>query len=771
MSNSRIAHGSGSGADIDVPNAPDVDAPSSARTNLDRPQSSASGGTASHPSPRVGETTPPPRTSSVTSGGSPTPLIGTAAPTGPVAGPRSPWQPGRPWGMAQPVGSGGSQIIYARTASPSGVQTSLYRANIDGGAASSGATHPSGHGEAFSSRNSTGGSGRTSTDPTDDAASSSGSGLGGVNERSGSGRSTGDSREAGGDGLPHTGDLRSSGRVGSGPPGSNASGLDAGPSLPGLAGPGNGGTHNGPHSLDPGATNDAARGRADTNGPGNNNAGNSGNAGNAGNPGLDPSGRPRVNTTGGRGDAGPGASPRDRTRANTTGSGRPGGDATGSHAGGNPGAGSPGSAHTNGPASADNGPPHLPGSHAGDVDANANHTGSHSNAGDGSPHATNPSNSTDPSGTGTNHGDAAPNNTTGTTSSHASADGGPAVVHSPNAPTRRDPARDLLPAPTTPLGKYKKVEPYSAGFSITSEGHYSETGQYLPLRELDTIRARRRGQGLPSDELSCRVELLDRRIHEAARVRRARDASSLERGDVLAVFTAPEWTFKLPGTPMTPKQRDFVLKHYAELSKSHPNMLIVPGSLVTNTGTTKKPSLEAESIAVYQGSIVKRTRKANCGGDELGYVKLDPKTGKPARMKPADFSGLEMTNAAGSPSLYKGDSSIFEIDGMQFALEICADHSPTRARRDADFALHSGVDVHILVSHGMTVQQAGKASHAGGVIITNDSTVRESGIPGGHRAFEYAGNYTQPTDLEYFEDTGRLQISAPLEIKRTPTTT
>lgn len=717
MSNSRIAHGSG-GSDIDVP---DIDAPSSARSSVDTPRSRASSGATSHGAapPRVGRKTPPPKPPrpgrapvAIAAGGSPTPLVGTSAPTGVVGGPPSPRPPGSAWVMAQPVGGGAARITYARTASSIGVQASHDRPTIDPGAASPGASPPSGGSDAFSSRNSTGGSGRSGADSTNNAASSSG--LGGVNDRGGSGRGDGDADETGSSGLGSSG-FGSGSRVGSGAPGSNTSGLDAGPSGPGLAGPANGGTHTGPHSFDPGATHGDARGRADTSGPGHNNAGG---AANPGNP-------------------------------------------TGHNSSGGPGAGAPGSAHTNGTSSADGGPPHLPGSHA--------------SSGDASPHSTHPSGSTDPNGAG--HGDADPNRTDG-----AGAASAPPVV----IPPPGDLSRGLLKSPNAPLGRYRKVEPLSAQMRIGGRGEYVDTTKV----ELDKIRERRALKGLNVDEVSCRMDLLDHRIAQAYAVRKARDLNAAGitdpraegyRGDVVSVFTAPEWTFKIPDTPLTPKQRDSIIKHYQTLSKRYPGMLIVPGSIVSNRGKKSHPQIEAEAIVVHDGVLVHRTRKKVEGQDLDGYLSEAQRQDRDKREK--YFVG---TNHA------PNDTTMFEFEGLKCSLEICADHGSKRARNDANAAGH-GVDVQILVSDGASINQRGLAVHKGGLVISNDAkfspdtgetSIREVGRPGEYiRSDELGSAYTKakneaaatdrPTPEKPFikglqnrEDDGDLQAPAPFTIER-----
>ncbi|HEY8376467.1 MAG TPA: hypothetical protein VIK91_08260, partial [Nannocystis sp.] len=267
-----------------------------------------------------------------------------------------------------------------------------------------------------------------------------------------------------------------------------------------------------------------------------------------------------------------------------------------------------------------------------------------------------------------------------------------------------DEKHELLKSPGGEItGKYSRIEPLSTRLVIHPHGDLLGASE----AQRKKIEAERRLRGMPEDDLACRIDLIDRRILGAYAVRAARDTDARERAKregvpnerekVLSVFTAPEWTFKMPKKPLTKRQRDMVVDHYCKLSKGLKGMLIIPGSIVYNAGDERNPRIRNDAIAVFEGKVVKTVRKKHWGGDARGY----------AGMRQSHFEG------AGEQ-----DSCIFELEGLKFALEICADHVNRRAREEAG---GYGVDVHIVVSDGVTVGKPGLAAHKGGIVIYNDA--------------------------------------------------
>lgn len=321
------------------------------------------------------------------------------------------------------------------------------------------------------------------------------------------------------------------------------------------------------------------------------------------------------------------------------------------------------------------------------------------------------------------------------------------------------PGRTLLKSPGKPIkGPYKRIEPLSTQLQFDNEGNTVGASE----AQRKAIEAQRRDRGLPEDELACRIELVDRRIRGAYAVRAARDlADPTGRKDVLSVFTAPEWTFKMPKKPLTRKQRDQIVEHYRKLSRQHRKMLIIPGTIVYNAGDDLNPRIRAEAIVVYEGKVVKTTRKRKEGFDTDGYSRAD---GQPVNS--ADFEGAP-----------ESDSSVFEFKGFKFALEICADHGDRRAREEAG---EYGVDVQILVSDGASVLASALAAHQGGIVITNDAKfIGET--RGGRRDVsspeQYlkrvawgeepnAGSVWTEGDAIDNEESGELLAGAPIEIER-----
>ena len=68
------------------------------------------------------------------------------------------------------------------------------------------------------------------------------------------------------------------------------------------------------------------------------------------------------------------------------------------------------------------------------------------------------------------------------------------------------------------------------------------------------------------------------------------------------------------------------------------------------------------------------------------------------------------------------EKSIFQVNNITFALEICLDHRRARLRqvRQHDAASNVPVDVHLIVSCGMQIQQPSVVARTGGLVFNCD---------------------------------------------------
>lgn len=291
----------------------------------------------------------------------------------------------------------------------------------------------------------------------------------------------------------------------------------------------------------------------------------------------------------------------------------------------------------------------------------------------------------------------------------------------------------LLGAPRQPLsGKYRQVEAFLTQFEVKSDGSFDLHTHV----ELEKIRIARRTSRTDHDELTCRRDLMDRRIRQAYTVRQTRERDAGKRGRaVLSVFTAPEWSFNIPGKPLTAAQRDRLVEHLLDLGKPMSGMLIVPGTVVS-TPNDHPGELQTEAFVFHDGLLIKRVLRS-----------------------------------AREPA-FGGESSLFEFEGLYLSLEICTDHRERRARSDAH-RLDHGVDVQIVVADGTVILPRTLAAHAGGLVIHHDASPfgeRARHLPGDRREVcrpeVYFHEHTWDVRTGDLEDHGHLLTTQPHGINR-----
>ncbi|RZU53469.1 glycosyl transferase-like sugar-binding protein [Krasilnikovia cinnamomea] len=282
-------------------------------------------------------------------------------------------------------------------------------------------------------------------------------------------------------------------------------------------------------------------------------------------------------------------------------------------------------------------------------------------------------------------------------------------------------------SPGTIRDGYERVAVFSAGALIDSTGTF--LGNSLAERERVMAGLR---QG--ATEAEVRIAMLTAKIeaaHERFQELRGEDRAP---GNMLALFTAPEWYFKRPGTPFTQADKAQIAGAITALSRRLPDMVIVPGSIMWSQGRGDQARLYNTAIVVMNGRQVNQTNKYHEGMDIIGYYPKGDTTLAEALKEVWRRGGSpEPTHAVDVAPDPGGDSSFFTIGERTFALEICQDHNYKRAAEHfnrRNFGTDEGADVQILISNGAKLNTS--VLRPGGIAVSNDAAP-QSGTAGAVR--------------------------------------
>jgi hypothetical protein len=206
----------------------------------------------------------------------------------------------------------------------------------------------------------------------------------------------------------------------------------------------------------------------------------------------------------------------------------------------------------------------------------------------------------------------------------------------------------------------------------------------------------------PNAALDARINLALGEIDKAWRHNRAQAGPGVDPSEVLLVYLGPEWYFRRPDRPYTREERDHAMSIFAAASKLYPGMLIMPGTLISaDYAAGAFDKLTNTGFAVYDGRIVKQIDKSQDAGDTTGLVGGQAFGGAPA-----------------------GQSSIFSVENLRIAMDICADHDTARTLKelqsthgvDALSAGH-GVDIHLVAAAGHSPTTTKLGTRIGGFNI------------------------------------------------------
>ena len=215
--------------------------------------------------------------------------------------------------------------------------------------------------------------------------------------------------------------------------------------------------------------------------------------------------------------------------------------------------------------------------------------------------------------------------------------------------------------------------------------------------------------------------------------------------------------FSQGALPVSPAERDQVIETFRKISRLYPDMVLVPGTIrsgehrKSKAGTWK--NIRNTAFAVWNGQLMHTHDKLGNAGDTT----------------------VEGENNAKGWAKNKEStkSPLFTIGNLQFAIDICADHSTTPGRAKAA-TQKSGrkTDVHLVTSAG-TSMTAESSATGEGTGFAMGADIETNGARGfrGPKAVEgtvLTGSATtkqnkgKPTVLTYFPPAPRLIRGARL---------
>jgi hypothetical protein len=246
------------------------------------------------------------------------------------------------------------------------------------------------------------------------------------------------------------------------------------------------------------------------------------------------------------------------------------------------------------------------------------------------------------------------------------------------------------------------------GDDVANSGEFKDGASAL----LDAAAAVLKKKRSKVPELKLRLKALAMKVAEADAEMQAQQATV--NGQVLGVFTAPEWFFKRPDEPFSEGDKDTIKKTVQQLSYAAPNLLIVPGSVVW--GSIKK-GLHNTTFAYLNGHLLREIDKRLNAGDTATY-KDKAGTERAAKAAYTTGQGRSTPEMGGEAQ----GSSFFSVGDVNVSLEICADHGRALSEQTKSRAApQHGVDVQILISHSAMPAIGRQVVAPGGIVIHNDA--------------------------------------------------
>lgn len=202
----------------------------------------------------------------------------------------------------------------------------------------------------------------------------------------------------------------------------------------------------------------------------------------------------------------------------------------------------------------------------------------------------------------------------------------------------------------------------------------------------------------------ARLKLLEEQLDQAMKI--AEDDGP----DTLRIFMAPEWFFATSDTTQyNGSDVGKVIKGLEKMSAKFPDLLLVPGSIKWSPGKQDIPTGKKDEVVNHDlihntqpvlknGKLIHAYHKQHNGGDAptKQAMPLDVESSQPLKDYRQDTS-TPVKRGKGATS------GQFNVDGIDFGLDICADFSQGTLARELieQDPNHKGVDVHLVTSAGI----------------------------------------------------------------------
>ncbi|MCK5022829.1 MAG: hypothetical protein KAS04_01515 [Candidatus Aenigmarchaeota archaeon] len=197
----------------------------------------------------------------------------------------------------------------------------------------------------------------------------------------------------------------------------------------------------------------------------------------------------------------------------------------------------------------------------------------------------------------------------------------------------------------------------------------------------------------------------------------------------LNIFVAPEWCFqkehnkqKEGATFHTSNDLALIIKGMKDVSSQHPNLLIIPGSVIWSIPDSTRGEIVYNTVFVfYAGNLLHTYHKSDWGGDTYrpGTFATTMKIEGVASAWGNILRSSYGIKKGGKTKNVQTNSHFFECRGLLIGVEVCADHIGGMMRKEYidKWKNGKGIDLHIIVACGMSPSSEKVVAKKGGYII------------------------------------------------------
>ncbi|MCI0711181.1 MAG: hypothetical protein L0154_13570 [Chloroflexi bacterium] len=225
-------------------------------------------------------------------------------------------------------------------------------------------------------------------------------------------------------------------------------------------------------------------------------------------------------------------------------------------------------------------------------------------------------------------------------------------------------------------------------------------------------------------------------------------------GQVLGVFTGPEWFFRRPDRPYTEGEFQELIARIASISADYPNMLIMPGTVLWGRFMSRsRMEIRNTSVVALNGSVVNIYHKRTDGMDLHGFEGVG-ELQKGMRDEYSRQSIEDSPETSGDVRNTTTNTSLFGVGNVSFAIETCRDTADARSKQEyfksnpGGMIGGSGVQVLLLPAHGAPGSATTAPVMPGGLIVnanaagTTSQGAELSQIEERERSFDFESRET-----------------------------